>query len=402
MAPAYSTPKPRLSLTEKLGLYFKLLFLAPPTLAFNLIRCFSIATVRGISYQHYARVASIKFLLRYLTPYQLQTVVPPTVAAYKGWIRRRQAQATQRVTADPSDKTAPFLADRLKVDIEPLSDGISSILWIGDRAKATKCVYFFHGGGYAVPAGLGHFEWCMRAYLLATSELPAGSTDEVAVAFLQYTLVPDGRYPTQLKQAADGLAHLLASGIQPENLVLGGDSAGANLTAQVLSHLLHPHPEARPLKLEAPLAGAFLVSPWVSANTDTPSYDRNQGIDMLGKTTMRNIMKYIVDGRESYTAELKEKKGWCMPMDLDDPVEWYKGLENVVNKVYVTAGEEEVFLDQSVKFAQVVRDGNPKVDLRFEVTKGEAHDWLLMDGDKQMDGDATKRMRGWFKSVFWA
>lgn len=402
MAPAYSTPKPRISLTERLGLYFKIFVLAPPTLAFNLIRCFSIATVRGISYQHYAQTAFIKFVLRYLSPYQLQTIVPPTVAAYKGWIRRQQAQATKRITANPNDKTAPFLAEHLKVDIEPLSDGISSILWIGDRTKATKFVYFFHGGGYAVPAGLGHFEWCMRAYLLATTELPAGSTDEVAIAFLQYTLVPDGRYPTQLKQAADGLAHLFASGIRPENLVLGGDSAGGNLTAQVLSHLLRPHPEAKPVELEGPLAGAFLVSPWISAHTDTPSFDRNEGIDMLGKTTMRNIMKHLVGGVESYAIELKEKKGWCMPMDFEDPAGWYKGLESVVKKVYVTAGEEEVLLDQSVKFAEVVRDGNPKLDLRLEVTKGEAHDWILMDGDKKMDGDATKRMRGWFKSVFWA
>ncbi|KAK3997874.1 Alpha/Beta hydrolase protein [Cladorrhinum sp. PSN332] len=400
----FQTPKPTLSISQKLSLLVKLFVVAPPKLIFNIIRCHAIATVRGISYQHYLQCAFFKFALRHLSPHQLQFLTPPTVAGYKGWIKRRQAQATKRIATKPTDKTGPFLSERLKVDIEPLSDGASSICWIGDRSKATKVVYFYHGGGYAVSMSPGHFEWCLRAYLQASLELPADSTEEVAVAVLQYTLVPHGKYPTQLTQAADGLAHLLASGIKPENLIIGGDSAGGNLATQLLSHLLHPHPEAKKIALEGPLAGAFLVSPWVSARTDWPSFKRNGGIDMLSKATMESGVRRLIEGVESYSLEVKDGKAWCFPADFENDIAegWFKGLEGVVKHVYVTAGEEEVFLDQSVRIAEVVRNANPKLDVRLEVTKGEAHDWILMEGEKKADGDATKRMRSWVKDVFWS
>ncbi|KAK4223203.1 Alpha/Beta hydrolase protein [Podospora fimiseda] len=396
---AFTTPKPILPLSEKLSLVVKLLLLGPPKLVFNIIRCHAIATVRGISYQHFVQCAFIKFALRHLSPLQIQALSPATLAGYKGWIKRRQAQATKS-----TDKTGPFLSERLKVDIEPLSDGLSSICWIGDRTKATKFVYFLHGGGYAAPMSLGHFEWCLRAYLQASLELPADSTEEVAIAVLQYTLVPHGQYPTQLKQAADGLTHLLASGVRPENLVIGGDSAGGNLAVQLLSHLLHPHLEAKKITLQNPLAGAFLVSPWVSGKTDGPSFKRNGGIDMLCKNAIGSGVRNLVEGVESYEVEVKENKMWCFPADFENAVveEWFKNLEEVVKHVYVTAGEEEVFLDQSVKIAEVIRTANPKLDVRVEVTKGEAHDWILMEGEKKIDGDATKRMRSWVKDVFWA
>jgi hypothetical protein len=39
--------------------------------------------------------------------------------------------------------------------------------------------------------------------------------------------------------------------------------------------------------------------------------------------------------------------------------------------------------------------------VKLEVPKDEAHDWILMEGDKGVNGDATKRMRAWVQSLFW-
>jgi acetyl esterase/lipase len=325
---------------------------------------------------------------------------PPTIAAYTTWLTRRQSRAAAKSRRDASDTEAAFLASRLKLDTEPLPDGRSSILWIGDRHKATKFVLFFHGGGYIAPAMPGHMEWCARAYLLA-SPAAAGvdKGEEVAIAVLQYTLCPHGHYPTQLQQAADAMAHLFASGrVTPGNLVIGGDSAGGNLTAQVLGHLVRPHPAAREVVLREPLAGAFLVSPWVSGRpSDWASMDRNAGIDMIsGK-----LRSWALEG-EDHQAEAREKKnGWAMPMDLEDAEGWFRGLDRVVKEVYVTAGEQEVLLDQGVAFAETVRRGNPGTNVQLEVMKDEAHDWILLEGEKGTDGDATRRMRKWFESVFW-
>lgn len=118
------------------------------------------------------------------------------------------------------------LLEQLCEDIEVLPDKRSHILWVGDRHKATKFVYFFHGGGYITPAISGLFEWVLQAYVLGSPR--AG--DRVAVAFLQYTLAPSARFPTQMCQAVSGLQFLLNKGINPSQLVVGGDSAGGNIT----------------------------------------------------------------------------------------------------------------------------------------------------------------------------
>jgi acetyl esterase/lipase len=372
-------------------------------LLISLLRCYTLALHRRISLRHYAQCAFIRVALHNLTPHQLQFMQAPTVAVYNTWLTSRQSRAAAKAKRDASDAKAAFLASRLKVDTKPLPDGRSSILWIGDRHKASKFVLFLHGGGYIAPAMPGHMEWCARAYLLASPAAAGidkkGEDEEVAVAVLQYTLCPDGHYPTQLQQAADAMAHLFASGrVTPGNLVIGGDSAGGNLTAQVLGHLVRPHPAAREVVLGEPLAGAFLVSPWVSGRKDWASMQRNAGIDMISA----KLRSWALEG-EDYLAEVKERKnGWAMPMDLEDAEGWFRGLNRVVKEVYVTAGEQEVLLDQGVAFAEAVRRGNPGTKVRLEVMKDEAHDWILMEGEKAIDGDATQRMRKWFTGLFWA
>lgn len=379
---------------------------APPQLLLNVVRCYALAALRGISLRHYAKCAFNRFALRHLSPRQLQYVVPPTQALYKSWVARRRKRAAIASSTAASNgggdrAAAAFLASRLARDIEPLPDGASALLWLGDRRRATRFVLFFHGGGYVVPALAGHLEWCARAYLLASPAAGREQDDggeEVAVAVLQYTLSPDGRYPTPLRQAAGALAHLFASGaVRPGNLVVGGDSAGGNLTAQVLSHLLRPHPAVAQVPLAEPLAGAFLVSPWLSGRTDWPSFARNGGIDMLSAETLRSGPENV----GSYEAELRDGKGWAMPMDLDDPAAWFAGLDKVVREVYVTAGEQEVFLDQAVGFAEAVRRGNPGMSLKLDVMRDAAHDWILLEGDAGEDGESMRKMRDWAKSVFW-
>lgn len=245
----------------------------------------------------------------------------------------------------------------------------------------------------------GHLEWCVRAYLFAQE---SEAEEEVAVAVLQYTMCPIAQYPTQLCQAADGLVHVLNSGrVRPGNLVFGGDSAGGNLTAQVLAHLIRPHPAAREIVLEEKIAGAFLVSPWLSGNTRWAGFKRNGSIDMLTPCTMTQATAHMVGEGEGHKTEVKEGKGWAMPMDHEDPEGWFRGVDKVVREVYVTAGEQECLVDQGIAFAEAVRRGNPGTAVKLEVMRDEAHDWILLEAEKGVDGDAMKRMKAWVRGVFW-
>ncbi|KAK4121991.1 alpha/beta-hydrolase [Parathielavia appendiculata] len=407
MATLSAPTSPGLSLGEGLSLLFKVVVVAPPHLLLSLLRCYTLAALRGIPLRHYAACAFYRVALHNLTPRQLQFIQPPTPAVYTSWLTHRQSRAAAKYKRDSADAEAAFLASRLRLDTEPLPDGRSSLLWIGDRRRATRFVLFFHGGGYMVPALTGHMEWCARAYLLASPAAAAAGKgggkedDEVAVAVLQYTLCPEATYPTQLRQAADALAHLFASGrVRPGNLVIGGDSAGGNLTAQLLGHLLRPNPAVREVSLEERLAGAFLVSPVLSVSGHWASAKRNGAIDMLSASSPASLKERLLNGVEDYQAEVKQRKGWAMPMDLEDAEGWFGGLDGVVKEVYVTAGEQEVLLDHGVAFADAVRRGNPGMEVRLEVMKNEAHDWILMEGGEGIEGDAMKRMRAWFKGVF--
>lgn len=219
---------------------------------------------------------------------------------------------------------------------------------------------------------------------------------------LQYTLAPEARYPVQLTQAADALAYLLKIGVRPRDLVIGGDSAGGNLASQIMSHLLHPHPDAK--EIEQPtgerIAGVFAVSPWVSARTNDRSMGDNALIDMLSPVIMEKANHELLGNHDKYNAEKKRSQGWAMPADVDTGA-WYKGLGKFVERVYVTVGTQEVFRDQGIVFAEGIRRTNPDIEVVLEEMYDEAHDFILLEGIRKEDGDATRRMRRWFEGVFW-
>jgi hypothetical protein len=143
----------------------------PINTLFNVVCCVFLAWSRGLPLHFYVVCGVLRVVLRRLTPRQKQLLAPSTLEVYKSWIPQRLARArTARETA---------VIGRLAVDIEPLPDGRSSIMWLGDRRKATRFVLFFHGGGYTTWMTQGHLEWCLQAYILANKEV------EVAVAVLQ-------------------------------------------------------------------------------------------------------------------------------------------------------------------------------------------------------------------------
>lgn len=67
---------------------------------------------------------------------------------------------------------------------------------------------------------------------------------DLAVASLDYTLAPEAVHPTQLQQVHAGLLTLRARaeslGFDPQRIVLAGDSAGAQLAAQLAAAITHP------------------------------------------------------------------------------------------------------------------------------------------------------------------
>ncbi|KAK1987952.1 alpha/beta hydrolase [Colletotrichum cereale] len=366
-----------------LTMLFRLLFVVPLLLS-AVIRGLPIAISRGVPVRLWLLSAYYRVVLGYLKPFEIQRLAPPARRAYPRWLAKQRANASRLGDAGA--------LGRLVEDVESLDGTGARIMWLGDRKRARKVVLFFHGGGYVAPILPGHFTWCWNCYV---GDGP-GAKSEVAVGVLEYTLCPGAKYPTQLRQAVAALNHILKSGVAPGDLMIGGDSAGGNLTCQVISHLLRPHPEVEPVLLRAPLAGAFMVSPLLTFRTDTTSFRDNDRVDMLSAATVARGNAYI------FPADFSKKQAANphQPMPLDGDSKWFGDIQTIARSVYVTAGGQEVFRDDVRAFAEAVRRCNAGLDLKLDVAANAVHDSILLEAQLGMVGDATKKMRQWASKCF--
>jgi acetyl esterase/lipase len=213
-------------------------------------------------------------------------------------------------------------------------------------------------------------------------------------------LAPAAPYPRQLQQAAMLLNHVLNNlKISPNNIILTGDSAGANLALSLLSHISHPHPSTTlpipRIALSSPLRGAVLISPWISFDLSADSFKRNAWKDCItveaGKQWSSAFMACPWPHTEAsdfynqaYTA----------------PDEWWKGLQ--VQEMLVTAGEEEVLVDGIKEFVGKLKTGFGADNVEFLCVEGEYHDQPSLDlqlGFKEKDeGLQAREIKRWISS----
>jgi len=254
--------------------------------------------------------------------------------------------------------------------------------WIGPRRDEShhKVFLYFHGGGYSLPARADYF-----LFLQSLQNSLSAEVGEVGVAAMEYSLVPDSPYPTQLRQANAALTHLLQKGIPPSNIVVGGDSAGGNLALQLASHLLHPLPSIPvPPTLSEPLAGAVLISPWVACNVDAPSYVRNEGKDLIFSRTYKSMMDLVIPG---VTPELRHH---VEPASA--PAIWWSGLDVVYPHLLITMGEHECLFDQIIDICGAL--GQHVKDMTTVVEPLGLHEDMIIkfavgQGGNGKDYDAT-------------
>ncbi|PWY77516.1 alpha/beta hydrolase fold protein [Aspergillus heteromorphus CBS 117.55] len=262
------------------------------------------------------------------TPRQLQTKDLPTDEAY------RQFMAAQG----------------LPPDTVPLKHGAQGH-WIGDKNAKTVVVYY-HGGGFFLNAYPEHFRFVRHVVKRLDNN--------IAFFFLSYTLTPHAAYPVQLRQSVEALRYILTeTDRSPANVVLGGDSAGANLALAVLLHLSHPHPDIEPLQLSQPLAGVFGHAPWLSYRTDGPSMHENTYKDM--------ICVEALDKWSTYYLGNKGGDAWSEPATA--PAEWWGDAKT--EQVLIVAGGNEVLLSTIGEFVE--KNKNVLPNLVYVVGAGETH-----------------------------
>lgn len=172
-------------------------------------------------------------------------------------------------------------------------------------------------------------------------------------------------------QLSATVQHLFAQGISPDRLFISGESAGANIIVQLLSHILHPIPDPpAPPTLSAPFAGILLFSPWAALVPTAPSVAANNDKDLVTSKTLHLW-------GAAYLANVPDSQlPYVEPLGPASSV-WYQGLQALTRRVFVTAGGYEVLRDDVVRFAGML--GEVHDDVHVEVEPGAVHADMIFD-----------------------
>ncbi|KAG8411186.1 hypothetical protein J3459_016532 [Metarhizium acridum] len=181
---------------------------------------------------------------------------------------------------------------------------------------------------------------------------------DLAVFFLAYSLAPAATYPAQLRQAVEALRYVADGARRPSRVVVGGDSAGGNLVAGVLSHLAHRHAEIDDLSLAEPLAAAVMMAPWTALDGQVLLSPYN-GADVLDAPALKYwAEKYMGARAPDYYTDASSA-----------PADWFRGLP--VGRILVLAGQNEILLPSINAFVKTLEAGYGPVE--FYVAEREAH-----------------------------
>ncbi|KAJ6779696.1 hypothetical protein PWT90_07035 [Aphanocladium album] len=324
--------------------------------------------------------AVVKAAFTVLDPEEVQAVVPSTRTTYRQWISSQL-------------KHRPGLRERIFFDAQTLEAGKeSAILWLGDRRTADKIVLYVHGGGYVIPMLPGHLDFCWKSFVETGAEVGVA----VAVGLVQYTLVPGGHMPTQLSQVAAAFNEVRSQGFAPKDIIIGGESGGANLTMQFIGHLLHAHPEVPAINLPEPLAGVLAISPALGSNGETRSFRENKNCDMITEPLVRALAEGMLPEGETENLHSVDNP-WARPLDSDPA--FYSRLGEVSGNVFFMVGDRELLADHSRNMAATLRKHAPNVVVSLEETAGQPHSGILLEAMIGQVGESTRNVVKWYKNI---
>jgi acetyl esterase/lipase len=230
---------------------------------------------------------------------------------------------------------------RLDAVVTPVDlDGIHGE-WITVReSDRAGVLLFLHGGGYNAGS-------CKTHRALASQLARAAHT---RVLLIDYRLAPEHPCPAAIDDAAHAYRWLLQQGNTPQQIVLGGDSAGGGLALATLVAL-------RDSGVQGP-AAAFLLSPWLDLALSGESMQTRAQLDPL--TSYNDLHKAAT----LYLGELEAYDPRASPL--------YADLHRLP-ALLVHVGDHEVLRSDATRLAEKVKAAGGQVQL--EIWEAMWHVW---------------------------
>lgn len=221
-----------------------------------------------------------------------------------------------------------------------MANGVACEWVIGSRADRSKVLLWVHGGGFNNGSAKTHRE--LASHL--------SEATGAAVLLVDYRLAPEFPFPAAIADVTAVYEWLITQDWKPEAIIIGGDSAGANLA---VAGLISLRASGKPMP-----AAAVLTSPWLDLTQSGESMETNAAVDPL--TT-----------RESLGAAAQLYIGGQSAADpLISPL--FAELHDLP-PMLIQVGGDEILLSDSTRFADYLDAAG--VSVQLDVWPEMWHTW---------------------------
>ena len=210
-------------------------------------------------------------------------------------------------------------------------EGIPAEWVVAPNAVVNRVFLYLHGGAYIMGS--------LNTHRDLAAKLSRSTATRVLV--IDYRLAPENPFPAAVEDAVKSYRWLVSSGIAPEQIIIGGDSAGGGLT---LSTLLSLRETGDTLP-----ASAVLLSPWTDLEGTGESMITRAEIDpwLSPEASRATPVMYIQD--------MDPRDPRVSPIHAD-----LSGLPSML----VHVGNDEILLDDSVRLVERARAAGVDVTLK--------------------------------------
>ncbi|TCM68738.1 acetyl esterase/lipase [Acinetobacter calcoaceticus] len=215
---------------------------------------------------------------------------------------------------------------------------------IKPQPQSTQMIFHIHGGAFFLGSLNTH-----RTFL---SEIALRT--QMQVLHIDYPLAPEHRYPEATEAIYDVYQNLLEQGIQPKDIILSGDSCGANLALALALRLKEQNPAQMPSAL-------ILMSPFLDLTLSSESLRFNQKHDaLLSIEALETGIDYYVG------QEVDRSIPQLSPLYGD-----FTGLPPTL----VQVGSKEILLNDATRFEAKAKAAGVKVT--FKLYTGMWHNFQM-------------------------
>lgn len=213
-----------------------------------------------------------------------------------------------------------------------------------DVADNSPVILYLHGGGYISGSIVSHRDLASRLALAA----------EARCLILDYRLAPEAPFPAALEDSISSWHWLKSQGIQPEQIIIAGDSAGGGL-ALATGLRLKELGERQP-------AGYYCLCPWTDLTLSGQSITERRAREIV----LANP-QLLPTASAAYVASESPEHPLISPL-------W--GSRQGLAPLLIHVGTEEILLDDALRLHQRAIAAGAESELKIWV--GMWHVWPLL------------------------